>query len=150
MAREGEFQISTEQNKAVVRAYLEDVWNKQQADLIDQYFTEDALEHSSAGTNNRETIKNLIPVILNGIPDLKIKINMMVAEGEQVAVHETVSGTQTGEFLGIPPTGKHFSITGTTIIRLVGGKIAELWVVNDNLGMMQQLGVIPAPEAVQA
>jgi predicted ester cyclase len=68
-----------------------------------------------------------------------------LAEGDKVVVRYTVEGTQQGELLGVLPTGKHFRISGICIYRLAEGKIAEQWEQMDMLGLMQQLGVIPAP-----
>jgi len=69
----------------------------------------------------------------------------MIAEGDTVVVRGTTSGTQTGAMQGIPPTGKKFTISGIDIFRVVDGKIVEHWDAVDQLGMLQQLGVIPAP-----
>ena len=69
----------------------------------------------------------------------------MIAEGDTVVVRGTTSGTQTGAMQGIPPTGKQFKVAGIDIFRVVDGKIVEPWDAVDQLGMLQQLGVIPAP-----
>ena len=70
----------------------------------------------------------------------------MVAEGDKVATRKTFHGTHQGEFMGIPPTGQQVSIGLIDIVRIVDGKVVEHWSIGDNLGMMQQLGVIPMPE----
>lgn len=77
-------------------------------------------------------------------PDLQLTTEDMVAEGDKVAIRNTWRGTHQGAFQGLPPTGKHVAFTGTDIFRFVGGKIAEQWADLDALGLMQQLGVIPA------
>jgi predicted ester cyclase len=69
----------------------------------------------------------------------------MVAEGDEVVVRYTAEGTQQGALLGVPPTGKRFRISAISIYRLAEGKVAEQWEQGDLLGLMQQLGVIPAP-----
>jgi predicted ester cyclase len=71
-------------------------------------------------------------------------IDDLVAEGDKLTVRFTVEGTQQGELLGVPPTGKHFRISGIGIYRLAEGKFAETWEQTDLLGLMQQLGVLPA------
>ena len=73
-------------------------------------------------------------------------IEDVIAEGDKVAVRFTFRGTHQGELMGIPPTGKQVTISGMDINRIAGGKIAERWAVFDMLGMLQQLGVMPAPE----
>lgn len=69
----------------------------------------------------------------------------MIAEGDKVTTRKTFHGTQEGEFMGIPPTGRHVSMGLIDIVRISEGRIMEHWSVGDNLGMMQQLGVIPQP-----
>ncbi len=80
-------------------------------------------------------------------PDGQMTIEDLVAEGDRVVARTTFNGTHQGEMQGIPATGKAVSVSGITIFRLDNGKIAEGWLVNDNLGLMQQLGVIPATQA---
>ena len=76
-------------------------------------------------------------------PDLNVKVEDQLAEGDKVATRWTTTGTHQGEFAGIPPTGKQGGVTGTTIARVVGGKIVEERSNWDTLGLLQQLGVIP-------
>jgi len=138
--------MSTETNKATVRRMVEQVWNERRFDLIDEFFTEDIVSHvvgfpSSAGLE--ETREGLV-MNLNAFPDLKISIDDEIAEGDKVLFSWTSRGTHQGDLYGIPATGKQVTNTGMTIYRLVNTKIAELWFIGDNMGMMQQLGVVPA------
>ena len=71
----------------------------------------------------------------------------VVAEGDRVVIRKTFRGTQTGEFMGMPPTGKSISVGVIDIFRIAGGKIVEHWGLADMMGMMQQLGAMPAPGA---
>ena len=80
------------------------------------------------------------------LPDFHYTIEDMIAEGDKVVVRLTAQGTQMGEFGGIPATGKHATWTEMPIGRIASGAIAEHWGEIDNLGMLQQLGVIPAPQ----
>ena len=82
-------------------------------------------------------------------PDLHMKIEDQIAEGDMVASRLTVHGTHKGEFMGMPPTGKQITITGTDIVHIKDGKAVERWGNFDDLGMMQQLGVIPPSPAEQ-
>ena len=77
--------------------------------------------------------------------DLHFTVEDLVAEGDKVALHWSCSGTHTGEWMGIPPTGKRVTWSGIGIHRVVGGKIVESWDMVDNLGLMQQLGIVPPP-----
>jgi predicted ester cyclase len=133
--------MSTETNKATVRRMLEQVWNERRVDLIDEFFTEDVVSHivgfpSSSGL---EEFREGLAMNVNAFPDIKI------AEGDKVVFSWTSLGTHQGELYGIPATGKQVKNTGMTIYRMVNTKIAELWFIGDNMGMMQQLGVVPVP-----
>ncbi len=78
-------------------------------------------------------------------PDSYFTVEDMIAEGDKVATRKTFHGTHQGEFMGIPPTGQQVSIGLIDIVRIVDGRVVEHWAMGDNLGMMQQLGVIPQP-----
>ena len=81
----------------------------------------------------------------SGMPDLKVVIEDMLAEGEKVATRYTLEGTHEGELFGVPPTGKRLSIRSMTVERVSEGRIRDHWRVTDTLEMMQQLGVVPEP-----
>jgi len=82
---------------------------------------------------------------LTAFPDLHFTVEDFIAEGDKVVARLTVRGTQQGIFMGIPPTGKHATVTAIDINRMAGGKSVEHWLNMDTLGLLQQLGVIPAP-----
>jgi steroid delta-isomerase-like uncharacterized protein len=141
--------MSTETNKATVRRMLKQVWNERRVDLIDEFFTEDIVSHivgfpSSSGL---EEAREGLTQNLNAFPDQQLTIEDEIAEGDKVVVSWTARGTHKGDIYGIPATGKHFTNSGMTIYRLVNAKIAEFWFIGDNMGLMQQLGVIPALSA---
>ena len=83
---------------------------------------------------------------LAGFPDAHLSADDIIVENNKVAVRFTLQGTHQGEFMGIPPTNKRITLSGITILRFEGDKVVERWSEADNLGMMQQLGVIPASE----
>jgi predicted ester cyclase len=84
-------------------------------------------------------------VFRDAFPDLRFTAEDIIAEGDKVAARYTMRGTHQGEFMGVAPTGNRIEVTGIDIVRFEGGKMVEHWANSDELGMMQQLGVIPAP-----
>lgn len=139
--------MSTEKNKAVVRAYIEQVWNGHRPDLLEQYMAADVVHHDAPGLTDRASIQSFIASFLNAFPDLRISIEAEIAEGDLVVLRESLSATQQGEYMGLPASGKQFSTIGVFIFRVADGKITDLWGLANSLSMMQQLGAIPAPAA---
>ena len=140
--------MSTEQNKALVRRLMEEVFDRGNISLIDELFAPDFVEHEELPPGipaGSEGVKQLSTMFRSAFPDFKATIDDMIAEGDKVVVSGTWSGTHKGEFMGIPPTGKRVSIGVIDIIRMAGGKGVEHWGQMDSMGMMQQLGVVPAP-----
>jgi len=80
------------------------------------------------------------------MPDLRVVVEDMIAEGDKVAVRYTLEGTHEGELFGVSPTGQRLSIKSISVERVSDGKIIEHWRVTDSLDMMQQLGAISTPE----
>ena len=137
--------MSTEENKALSRRVIEEIFNKQNPSLADELIDANFIDHGM-GFKGMEGFKNYVTTFIIAFPDLHLSIDDMVAEGDEVAMRLTSRGTHEGEFLGIAPTGKQFTASGIVIQRIAGNKLAEGWPVNDVLGMMQQLGVIPPME----
>jgi steroid delta-isomerase-like uncharacterized protein len=80
-----------------------------------------------------------------GFPDAQITVESSFGEGEMVATRWTITGSHRGNFQGVPPTGRQVTMAGIDISRFVGGKVAEHWAQFDVIGVMQQIGAIPAP-----
>jgi steroid delta-isomerase-like uncharacterized protein len=142
--------MSIEQNKAVARRLIEDVFNQGDISLVDELIAPDFVEHEEMppGTpSGREGNKAATAMLRSAFPDFKATIDDMVAEGDKVVLRLTWSGTQEGEFMGMPPSGKRFSISVFDILRIDGGKIVEHWGQMDQMAMMQQLGAMPGPRA---
>lgn len=143
--------MSSEENKAIVRKFFEEVWNNKNLDFIDEIYTPDFKLHAlwqnmalgGAGNAETPTAKQVIGTWHRGLPDLKMTIEDQLAEGDFVVTRHISSGTHTGTFMGIPPTGNFAKASGITIMRLQGGKIAETWTAWDVISMMQGFGVIP-------
>jgi steroid delta-isomerase-like uncharacterized protein len=148
--KKGKFIMSTEQNKALVRRFFEEVTNQRNVAVADELFVTDYVHHDPTlppelqrGLDN---YKQVNAMFLAAFPDLHGTIEDLIAEENKVATRLTWCGTHKGELMGIPPTGKQVTMTMIAIHRIANGKIAEGWVNFDALGMMQQLGVIPTPE----
>jgi len=140
--------MSTEQNKALFRRLMEEVFDRGNISLIDELFAPDFVEHEELPPGipaGSEGVKQLSTMFRSAFPDFKATIDDMIAEGDKVVVRGTWSGTHEGEFMGIPPTGKRVSFGVIDIVRIEGGKFVEHWGQMDNMGLMQQLGLIPAP-----
>jgi steroid delta-isomerase-like uncharacterized protein len=141
----------SETNKTVSRRFFEEVFGKGKLNVLDEIIASDHV-NSGPGTlpglpTGPEGAKQLITVYRNAFPDIRFTVDEQIAEGDKVVTRWTAHGTNKGELLGMPATGKSSTVTGIVIDRLVNGKIAESWAIFDQFGMMQQLGVIPTPEA---
>ena len=139
--------MSTATHKAIVRRYIEQVLNQHRHDLVEEFLTENIELHGSGLAPGLDVVKQWLTMFAAAFPDGHQVIEDVVAEGDRVVARTTFNGTHQGEMQGIPATGKSVSIPSITIFRMDNGKIAEGWLVSDNLGMMQQLGVIPGPQA---
>jgi predicted ester cyclase len=113
--------------------------------LLDKYADPKFVFHLTAGDFNLEQTKQIVTSINKSFPDADITVDDIIAEGDKVMVRYTMRATHTGEYLGVAPTGKKISQTGIDIVRIVKGKIVEEWTINDNFGLMIQLGAIPNP-----
>jgi len=98
----------------------------------------------------REGLRAIASALRKGFPDMKIRIDLEVAEGDLVASYSTVSGTHKGELFGMPATGKHAEWAEIHIVKIVNGKITEHWGIVDQMGMLRQLGLAPTPQTAPA
>ena len=140
--------MSTEQNKALVRQMVEEVFNRGNVSRADEFLAPDFVEREELPPGippGREAVKQFSTIFRSAFPDLKVTIDDIIAEGDKVVIRQTWSGTHKGEFMGIPPTGKRVSFGVIDTVRIAGGKVVEHWGQMDSMGMMQQLGVVPAP-----
>jgi len=137
--------MSIEENKAIARRWMEEVWSKGNLAAIDELLAADfVFNYAPPGVApDREGYKQTVTILCAPFADIHSTIEDMVAEGDKVAVRWTWRGTHKGEFMGVAPTGKEVTITGISILRIVGGKLVEEWGEMNMLGMMQQLGVLP-------
>ena len=146
--RKGVKRMSSEENKKQYRRTFEEVFNQGDLSIVDDLVTPDFLNHEvPPGMNNRgpESTRQVVTMLRTAFPDLHFTIEELVAEGDTVASRVTMRGMHLGPFQGIPPTGRSFQQAHMHFVRFREGKAIEHWAVRDDLGMMRQLGVIPAP-----
>lgn len=137
--------MSTEENKAMLRRNCEEALSKGDLAVADENMATNYVYHGSGGQEFKgpEGFKQLVTMLRTAFPDLHVTIEDMVAEGDKVAHRLTLRGTHKGDFMGMAPTGKQVTTTAITISRFAGGKEVEAWANLDQLGMMQQMGVVP-------
>ena len=134
------------QPDAVMRAWFDEVWCQGQEAAIDRLMAADAIAHGLPGGDMRGAagFRPVFNSFRGAFPDLHVSIEHTVTEGDMVTAHCRVTGTHSGEGLGIKPTGKRVDFEGMTIVRVADGQIREGWNCFDFLTMYQQIGVVPA------
>ena len=138
--------MSPGQMKALVRREFAEVWNQGNLAAVDAIFAPDYVGHDSGSpepVRGREALKRFFTEQRAALADLQARIEDLVAEGDRVVVRWTTSGTQQGELLGVPPTGKCVTLTGISILRVAGEQIAEEWTTWDALAVLRELGAAP-------
>lgn len=137
----------SEENNAIMNRLMEEVLNKKNLAAADEIVAEDFVELDPlpGQEQGREGLKQILSMFFAAFPDLRWTVEEQIAEGDKVVSRFTWRGTHKGEFLGISPTGGQVTVKGVVIDRVVEGQFVESRILMDNLGMMQQLGVIPAP-----
>lgn len=138
----------SEQNKALVRRAVEEIWNQGNYAALGEFVASDIVIHATmpeAEISGPEGIKQFYSTLHNAFPDLRFTIEDQIAEGDRVVTRWSARGTHTGDFQGIPPTGMQFRLTGIDIDRIANGKVVECWPNADELGLLQQLGALPVP-----
>lgn len=139
----------SELNKLNFKRLYEEVFNQGNLDLADELIGPNVVEHQqqpgvTPDAAGPELVKQIARFFRSAFPDLEITVNDLIAEDDRVAARVTIAGTHKGELMGIPPTGKRVQVSSMDIIRFEDGKAAEHWGETDIMGMMQQLGVVPA------
>ena len=134
-----------EANKAVVRRFIDEIFLKGDFGAVDELLTDDFTPHTwGPMPPGRDGLKEAIQRVQQGISDERMTIEDMIAEGDRVAVRLTSSATHTGDFMGMPASGKRYEIGEIHIFRLRDGKVTEHWHQLDQMGMMKQLGAMPS------
>ena len=138
--------MGTEEHKVTVRRFIEEIFVKGNVDAVDKLVTHDFVPHSwpsvAPGT---DSLKQAVKRVFAGLAGVSMKIEDMIAQDDKVAVRLTAHATHKGDFMGLPATGKEYTISETHIFHMRDGKVAEHWRDADMLGLMQQLGALPEP-----
>jgi predicted ester cyclase len=140
--------MSAEELKAIYHRLNEEVWNERNFASMDKFVSPDLVLHLPDGTESTfEEYKRMAMETPTAFPDFHYTLDHVVAEGDTLAAHFTFRGTHTGPLSQpeLDPTGKTVTTVGMGLYRFEEGKIAEMWLVNDWLGYLQQLGAIPPP-----
>jgi len=136
-----------EENKALVRRVIEEMGKQNWAAFMELH-APDFVCHAPGSPKplTREELVQSFRELYVSFPDFSLTIEDIIAEGDKVVIRETCRGTNKGEFMGTPATGKEITLSATNMFRIAGGKVAEAWEAYDMMSVMQQLGVMPADE----
>lgn len=139
----------SQQNRAVLDRLNAEVLRGGNVDVLDDLLADEFVEHNPApGTEpDREGFKEFVRTLHRAFADQVHTVHEQIAEGDRVVERCTMTATHAGEFMGVPPTGKRVTLDSIDISRLTGGRIVEHWIQADVLGLFEQLGAFPAPEA---
>ncbi len=137
--------MSVEENKAIMRR-LYDLVATGNVEQADEVIAVDMIDHSPIPgvSQGLAGFKDTVRLLHNAFGEMQVSLDVLIGEGDLVAARFTMRGVHRNEFMGIPPTGKEVTVTGMDIMRFKDGKGVEHWANQDDLGMMQQFGVLPA------
>ena len=138
--------------KEISRRVTEDPWKGKLNETL-QLVADDYVGHIAVTPEpirGRDGFREFVNTYLTGFPDGTITVDDQIAEGELVATRWTGRGTNAGQLMGMPPTGREVTITGISYSRIVDGKVRESWLIWDTLSMMQQLGAVPETAPARA
>ena len=139
--------MSSEENKALIRRLFEEGINQNKPGVFDELIAPGYVNYDlPAPAPGPEGFKMVIGLFQAAFPDMHATVEEALAEGDKVITRGYFTGTHKGDFQGIPPTGKQIKVKYIDIWRVANGKAVENWVQMDLLGLMQQLGAIPAPQ----
>ncbi len=135
--------MSSQDNKALIRRFYDEAWDRTNYDVCDDVFAKDYIRHDARGGEpapGPEGQKQIAAAFRRAFPDLRFVVAMLVAEGDIVVGYWTATGTHLGPWAGVDPTGRGASFSGVNIFRFDDGKVAEIWNLRDDLGLLQQIG----------
>ncbi len=131
-------------NKALVRRFLDEVYNNARREVIDELFADDYVDHTAATEQQPGAAgaRQIYDVFRTAFPDMRVETHDMVAEGDLVTYRSTLTGTSQGPLMGAAPTGKPVAIASMVFLRVRNGRFVERWEQMDLLGLMLQLGIV--------
>lgn len=137
--------MTTEQNKAAYRLFIQEVFNQGHLDAADRLLASHYVYHDAPPDilPGVPGVKQVVSMFRAAFPDLKITIEEQIAEGDKVCSRTVTTGTHRGPLFGFAPTGQQITMAGLTMVRVIDGKITDSWVKNDGLSLMKQLGMKP-------
>lgn len=132
-------------NKTLARRLYDEVLNRGNLAVVDELVAPDLVDHEAGpgAPPGADTLKAFAAALRIGFPDRRIVVEEVIAEGDLVASRFTLTGTNTGDFMGMPATGRPVSVQGVDIMRFRDGKVVEHWGITDELALLQQLGHLP-------
>lgn len=133
--------MTIEENKQLYRRFIQEVFNEGKVERAEAFLAPDYVLHDAPpdAPTGAAAVVGVVRMFRAAFPDLVITLDALVAEGDVVCARATTRGTHRGAFMGNPPTGNTVSMTGLTMVRVSGGRIAESWVKNDTAGLLRQL-----------
>jgi steroid delta-isomerase-like uncharacterized protein len=136
--------MTIDANKALVRRFIDEIFVRGRPEAVDELLADDFVSHTWRATGDgKGDLKRAIDRLSNVLANVSFTVEDVIAEGDRVAVRVTAQATQVGQFMGVPPSGKSYSIGEIHIFRVRDGKVTEHWHQYDQLGMMHQLGALP-------
>jgi steroid delta-isomerase-like uncharacterized protein len=138
----------SEANKQLLQRWFREVWNEGREETVDEILAPDAIAHGLGETEpdvqGPEGFKVFLRTIRAAFPDVRIDVDDVLAEGDKIAARVTLQGTHTGEALGLPASGRRVTVAGIVLARFHDGQVAEAWNLWDQLGLLRQVGGVPA------
>lgn len=144
--------MSSEANKNLVRSWMSEVLTGHDIQAIDKYFAPGCVHHDleMGDAQGIDAEKQLTSAFVAGFPDLAFTLDVILGEGELVSGLATITGTHTGNLMGVPPSGKRFEAKIMAIFRIVDGKIVEHWSHTNVMSQLGRLGILPQPAGASA
>ncbi|MCB0212181.1 MAG: ester cyclase [Anaerolineae bacterium] len=140
--------LTPQENNDLAIKFFETAWNT--GEIMEDLIDPQAVDHSSVGGKEKQEVgpgsfKKIIGMFRAAMPDIKLDVQDEIFVEDKVVHRWVMTGTDTGGVMGMPPSNKNLTFSGTTIVRFKDGKIVERWANVDELGLLQQLGVAPPP-----
>jgi steroid delta-isomerase-like uncharacterized protein len=137
-----------EQNNDIARKFFDTAWNE--GELLEDIIAPDAVDHSTVGGKEKlergpASFRQIVTMFRSAMPDIHLTVEDEIYADDKVVHRWHLTGNDTGGVMGMPPSGKQLTFTGMTIVRFEDGKIVERWANVDELGLLQQLGIVPPP-----